>query len=229
MKLLLLFTLLTARVLALEPPFDAHRLQPGRFAYRIMQEGKQIATFTLAVRAQTDGTYAFTGDAQGFHQHWESVAQADFTPVSALLAIVHDNGRHYDMAVRYADGVARGSVAREPNAAIASEKPLPANTVDQRIDWAAMLSSKLAVGEELAFHVYDPDTGATPVQARAEGLKVITVPAGKFEALRLSYRMAKADGPETYEVQVTPGTPRLLLREEFPDGSVTELVEATPW
>jgi hypothetical protein len=230
MKLFCLFGFLFAGVCltAGDSPFDARRLQTGHFAYRIMQDGKQIATFTLTITVRPDGTYVFTGDAQGFHQHWESVAQAGFSPVSGLLNIIRDDGRHYDMTVRYADGRAHGTVTREPAAARESDRPLPANTIDQRIDWAAMLSSRLAVGDELAFHVYDPDTGATPVAARAEGLKSITVPAGTFEALRLSYRMAKADGPETYEVQVTPGTPRIMLREEFPDGSITELVKATP-
>jgi hypothetical protein len=221
-----LLVVLAAGVAAAAAPFDASRLQTGRFAYRVMREGKPIATFTLTVRAQADGTYAFSGDAVGFEQHWESVARADFTPVSARLAIGRDHGEKYGLTVNYTDGRARGTITRTDVAPRQTEQAVPANTVDQRIDWAAMLSTRLADGEEVAFHVYDPDTGATPVLGRGHGTATITVPAGTFTAARLDYRMDKPDGPETYEIDVTPDAPRLMLRETFPDGSITELVEA---
>jgi hypothetical protein len=39
--------------------------------------------------------------------------------------------------------------------------------------------------------------------------------------------MDKRSGAETYEVFVTQQRPRFLVKEEFPNGSVTELVELT--
>jgi hypothetical protein len=65
--------------------FDATRLRAGRFEYRIVRDGKQIATFTITVDKQSDGTFRFT--AKGFDQEWESVATSSFQPISAALRI----------------------------------------------------------------------------------------------------------------------------------------------
>jgi hypothetical protein len=45
--------------------------------------------------------------------------------------------------------------------------------------------------------------------------------------MRVSYRIGKRSGPETYEVFVTKQTPRFLVKEKFPNGSIVELVELT--
>jgi hypothetical protein len=39
--------------------FDATRLRTGRFEYRIVRDGKQIATFTITVDKQSDGNFRF--------------------------------------------------------------------------------------------------------------------------------------------------------------------------
>ena len=53
------------------------------------------------------------------------------------------------------------------------------------------------------------------------------VPAGSFETVRISYQIDKRSGAETYEVFVTKQAPRFLVKEKFPNGSVTELMEPT--
>ena len=53
------------------------------------------------------------------------------------------------------------------------------------------------------------------------------VPAGSFETVLISYRIDKRSGAEKYEVFVTKQAPRFLVKEKFPNGSVTELVELT--
>jgi hypothetical protein len=45
--------------------FDATRLRTGRFEYRIVRDGKQLATFTITVDQQSDGNFRFT--AKGFN------------------------------------------------------------------------------------------------------------------------------------------------------------------
>lgn len=40
--------------------FDAARLRTGRFDYHIMQNGKQLATFTITIAKQAGGNFRFT-------------------------------------------------------------------------------------------------------------------------------------------------------------------------
>ena len=52
------------------------------------------------------------------------------------------------------------------------------------------------------------------------------MPAGTFSGVRVIYRIEKAGGPEIYQVLTNAKGPRMMLKEEFPNGAVTELVEA---
>ena len=63
--------------------FNATRLRLGRFEYRMMEGGKQIATFTITIEKQADGNFRFA--AKGFNQEWESMASSSFAPFSAAL------------------------------------------------------------------------------------------------------------------------------------------------
>ena len=102
------------------------------------------------------------------------------------------------------------------------------DTVDQRIDWAAVMALKEYVeGKEFQFHVYDPGTGNSVVSGRIGKSETTTVPAGSFETVRVSYRIDKRGRSETYEVFVTKQAPRFLVKEKFPNGSAVELVELT--
>jgi hypothetical protein len=82
-------------------------------------------------------------------------------------------------------------------------------------------------GQEFKFKVYDPSTGNSLVSVRIGNSEKTVVPAGSFETVRISYRIDKRSGAETYEVFVTKQAPRFLVKEKFPNGSVTELVELT--
>jgi hypothetical protein len=111
---------------------------------------------------------------------------------------------------------------REVDEAVADD------TVDQRIDWAAVMAlEKYVQGQEFRFHVYDPGTGNSLVSVRTGESQTTTVPSGSLETVRVSYRIDKRSGAETYEVFVTKQTPRFLVKEKFPNGSITELVELT--
>jgi hypothetical protein len=91
-----------------------------------------------------------------------------------------------------------------------------------------MARKDYAVGDAFAFHVYDPGTGRSRVTARVAGFAKVAVPAGAEEAARIEYRIDKSRGAETYEVLVARRIPRFLVKERFPDGAVTELIERPP-
>jgi hypothetical protein len=100
--------------------------------------------------------------------------------------------------------------------------------VDQRIDWAAVMALKEYVeGQKFQFRVYDPGTGNSLVSVRIGETQTIAVPAGSFETVRVSYRIDKRGHTETYEVFVTKQAPHFQVKEKFPNGSVSELVELT--
>jgi hypothetical protein len=80
-------------------------------------------------------------------------------------------------------------------------------------------------GQEFQFHVYDPGTGNSRIRARIGETETSVVPAGSFETVRVSYRIDKSNGAETYEAFVTKQAPRFLVKEGFPNGSMIELVE----
>src|SRR4029453_6668791 len=237
--------------------FDATRLRTGRFEYRIVRDGKQIATFTITVDKQSDGTFRFT--AKGFDQEWESVATSSFQPISAALRIERPKRKEtYSMSLTYGRDRVTGSAGKKThkkthkgkqkeektenasgrktadkktNEAKKTEmKPVsaavPAGTVDQRIDWAAMLASRLEVGQKLDFTVYDPGTGVSKVAGEVSKAEQIRVPAGTFETIRAVYRIEKLKETETYEVLASKETPRFMVREDFSNGMSTELVKA---
>src|SRR5690348_12141566 len=70
---------------AANSPFNANRLKPGAFEYRMMKAGSEIAKFTVTVAKLPNGNFRFTGEAKGFNQNWESIATPLFRPISAML------------------------------------------------------------------------------------------------------------------------------------------------
>jgi hypothetical protein len=212
--------------------FGAVRLRTGRFDYQIMQNGKQIATFAIAIEKQADGNFRFA--AKGLNQEWESIATSSFAPISAALRIERPEKKIYSMNLKYGENRVTGSTgttAKEVTNEVkrTEMKPvnaeIPAGTVDQRIDWAAMLASRLEIGRKISFSVYDPATGVSKVAGEIGKVESTQVPAGTFETIRVEYRIEKSKGTETYEVLASKGTPRFIVRETFSNGMSTELVK----
>jgi hypothetical protein len=126
-----------------EQSFDATRLRTGRFEYRVMKAGKEIAKFSVTVEKATEGNFRFSGEATGFDEKWESIATPMFGPVSAMLRMQLRDGKMYSMSLKYDDGYVTGSEQKESAPANKIDNRVPPGTVDQRIDWAAAMSSRL--------------------------------------------------------------------------------------
>jgi hypothetical protein len=99
------------------------------------------------------------------------------------------------------------------------------NTVDQRIDWAMVMAFDLRKGTRFIFNVYDPATGSSEVRVQVSPRRRIAVPAGSFNVLSVTYWVKKSTGAERYIVYATESLPRFMVREDFPDGTVSELVK----
>jgi hypothetical protein len=218
------------------PDLDAERLKAGLFRYRTVVDGKDAGGSEIRIRRTDSGGFVFSNRVEGtFSQSWEAVATRAFEPVSAKLTMgsgpeartIFDLHYSQQLGGRVTGMASSGKGADRVERRV--DDPIAADTVDQRIDWAAVMAAKSAnPGEELRFHVYDPGTGHSPVEARVLGLETTTVPAGTFETARIRYRIEKNRGAESYEVLVRMAIPRFLVKEQFPNGAVTELVEAKP-
>jgi hypothetical protein len=215
------------------PDFDATRLQQGTFRYRTVVDGKEAGQSEIAVRAMSSDRYRYSNTITGaFSQRWEAIATRAFDPVSASLVFGEGTDTRPMFELTYRGGHVSGTTLlrrRNPPERRAVDEAVSADTVDQRIDWAAVMSVPLlTAGERFTFRVYDPETGNSQVTVEVGETAQTTVPAGTFETARVLYRIDKNHGAETYVALVKKSMPRLLVHETFPNGSTTELVAVSP-
>jgi hypothetical protein len=216
---------------------DARRLRTGVFLYRDMEHGKEVGSSTITIRRLADsGNYQFSADAtfsadfNGFHsQRWNAVAMPDFVPVSATLAFVRGEDVVPVFDIRYSQDRVTGKVNKRTGTNSQPERTvdaaIPANTVDQRIDWAAILAGTLETGRQFEFKVYDPVTGISTITGKVGQLETVRIPAGSYHAYHIIYQMQKAGTTEHYQMLASEDSPHVMLREEFPNGVITELVK----
>ena len=115
-------------------------------------------------------------------------------------------------------------------APVAVDDAVEAGVIDQRIDWASVMARKLEVGLKFTFQVYDPAIATSVGVAMVENGGRVHVPAGDFDTFKITYRIGKKSGLEQYVVFASKTVPRIMVREDFPDGvsSKLEMVASTP-
>jgi hypothetical protein len=212
---------------SLSDHFNAKQLRTGRFHYRDLEKGADIGSSDITIRkGSRPDTFIYTNQVSGrFSQQWEAVAGSHFEPISVNLSFDDGDARHVTLDLKYTTQHVTGDfLPRNSRETLKVNKDLSPDTIDQRLDWAAAISqTDLIPGHKCTFHVFDAATGDSPVTVQVEGLETVEVPAGTFRAMRIAYRVEKSSGPETYVVLTNASGPRMLLKEEFPNGSVTEL------
>jgi hypothetical protein len=218
---------------------DTRRLKTGIFAYRDLNHGKEVGKSTITIRKLEDsGNYDFCADStfvadfKGFRsQRWEAVASSGFEPISATLASVRGAEVSTVFELRYKSGRVTGYMIdrKESGSEMtrAVDAAVPANTVDQRIDWAAVVAGNLKTGQQFEFNVYDPGTGVGRVSGQVGPLEQGELPAGSFQTYRIIYQVEKSGKTEHYQMLASRDSPHIMLREEFPNGSIAELVQIT--
>ena len=212
---------------------DAHRLRTGQFVYRDSTNGKKVGTSRITIETTAaGGDYDFSAETIGdSDQQWESIATSSFVPLSAKLSFGKAANSSPAFDLRYTLGRVSGYAVNRTGPNLRSRRSVDAfvsaDTVDQRIDWATVLASDLQPGGHFQFSVYDPGTGISHVLAQVGPLERLHVPAGFFNVFRITYCVNKATGAEKYIVFASEHLPRVMVREDFPDGTSSELVEAT--
>jgi len=217
------------------PRFDATRLKTGIFTYRDSVDGKPGSPSTSTIVRLPDGHYRFTADFPAFDQSWSTVATRTMGPVETTLKMRLHDGQHYLMTLKYgglhvsgeADTAASGD-GRLPATQAPVSGELTADTVDQRIDWATVMTTDRKPGESFGFQVYDAKTGVSRVSCAVSDAGMMDTPLGAVRAIKLQYTVYKASGTEVYTVYTSERVPRMMLREDLPGGLVTTLVAAKP-
>lgn len=208
---------------------DAARLKTGRFLYQDSLNGKPVGSGEILIRrAPESGNFIFTNLVAGqfVPQQWEAVATASFVPISAKLSFGQGLQIEPAFELSYQVGRVRGFALTKARALRQIDLEVPPDTVDQRIDWAAAMSEELTPSRKFDFHVFDPGAGISGVTGFIAAVETATVPAGTFDAVRIVYRINKPSGAETYQLLVKHQGPRILVKEEFPNGLVSVLVKA---
>jgi hypothetical protein len=226
-----LAALLALTAVAADMSLDANRLKLGHFQYRTSINGKDAGEDVLTVRKNPNsGNFEFADQVSGqFSQQWEATATATFKPIAAKLSFGEGDARRLAFELVYVDGRAKGSAqakgAQKKRGMIPFDLPVPADVVDQRIDWASVMSQDLISGRRFEYHVFDPGTAVSRISGYISGPEKIRVPAGNYDAMRVVYQIKKTNGVEIYQVLTNVESPHMLLREEFPNGAITDLLK----
>lgn len=211
---------------------DARRLATGTFVFHDLENGREVGQGRVTIRPLSSGErYDFRAEITGAAvQRWEAIVMPNFEPLSATITFGPDTvGNAPSFSIEYHAGRVTGFVIPHsgPSRGVRRviDTAVPAGIIDQRIDWASVMASDLALGHPFALAVYDPQLGVSPVAVTVDSAERVHVPAGTFDVFRVTYRIAKATGTEQYVVLVTRNRPRMMVREEFPNGVVSDLAE----
>jgi hypothetical protein len=207
------------------PTFDASNLKEGRFIYRTTLKGESLGETVIEIR-RVDAQYLISMNAAEIKQGWKAKVEKSFVPVSASLTMRGKKGL-YVMTLQYAGKNITGE-EREAGVTRAVNVSAQGLVIDQRVDWASMMAATAPSGRSIAMRVFDPSTGLSDMLGKIGGLQAMSGAWGDVSALRLDYTICKREHVEEYTVYATNETPRYMLREDMPNGLVSELIRIEP-
>jgi hypothetical protein len=157
-------------------------------------------------------------------------------PISTQLGMRTRDKRRYVMTLKYAGLKVSGDAAtstsvdeRLPASDQAVAGDITPDTVDQRIDWATVMTTDKRSGESFEFKVYDAKTALSRVHCEVGDAGMMDAPdGGQVQALRFTYTVYKSTCTEVYTVYTNAVFPRVMLREDLPGKLVTTLVKVAP-
>jgi hypothetical protein len=207
------------------PTFDAALLREGRFIYHTTLKGESLGETAIEVRR--DGArFVITMSAPKIAQSWKATVEQSFTPLSASLQMKGKKGS-YAMDLRYAGGKITGE-EREGGVTRLVNASADGVVIDQRVDWAAVMASNAPAASSIVLRVFDPSSGSSEMLGKIGGTRSMHGAWGDLDAIRLDYTICKRDHVEEYTVYATRETPRYMLREDMPNGLVSELIRIEP-
>lgn len=207
------------------PEFDAATLKEGRFTYHTTLKGESLGDTVIEVR-RVESAYRITMSAPEIAQSWEASFRRSFEPLSAHLKM-RPRGLPYEMTLTY-DGEKITGEERKPDTVTAVSAPAKGIVIDQRVDWASIMAVNAPAGSSFAVSVFDPSTGLSPMVGAVGARQSMTGAWGTTTAVRLDYSICKREHIENYTVYASMTIPRMMLREDMPNGLVSELIRVEP-
>lgn len=145
--------LLASHALTQTPPldvdsrFEARRLQLGTFRYSDSSNGKVIGESKIRVQRSEGGQeYVFSNVVEGASdQLWKAVITPNFSPISAELTFGGGGEQHKAFDLSYSRNHVSGVAATRDRDRFVDRRiseEIAVDTVDQRIDWAAVMALK---------------------------------------------------------------------------------------
>jgi hypothetical protein len=203
------------------PRFDATLLKEGRFIYHTTLKGESLGETAIEIR-RVGARFVISMSAPKIEQSWRATLMRSFAPLSASLQMRGKKGP-YAMELTYAGAKITGEERQSGNT-----RPVKATArgvvVDQRVDWASIMAAEAPEGSAISLQVFDPATGSSPMLGKIGGAQPMRGAWGELDAMRLDYTICKPDHLEEYTVYATRETPRYMLREDMPNGLVSELI-----
>jgi hypothetical protein len=206
--------------------FDATRLREGVFKYELRRNGELLGTSTIEIRRETADEFLILMDAREISQRWSARVGRRFNPLAAKLEMF-SAAKPYRMSLLYSDTQVSGTETKHgPKGPVTTKvkATIQRQVVDQRVDWAAMMAAQFGKAKSVEFDVYDPGTGFSRLVGTKTDVPPIAGVLGKLPAIRFDYTIHKKDHAEAYSVYGTQVEPRIMLREDMPNGLVALLV-----
>ena len=206
--------------------FDATRLREGVFKYELRRNGELLGISTIEVRREKADEFLIFMDAQEIAQRWSARIGRRFNPLAAKLEIF-SGAKPYRMSLLYSDTQVSGTEVKQgPNGPVTTKvkATLQRQVVDQRVDWAAMMAAQFGKEKSIEFDVYDPGTGFSRLVGTKTDVPAVAGALEKLPAIRFDYTIHKKDHIEAYSVYGSQLEPRIMLREDMPNGLVALLV-----
>ena len=206
--------------------FDATRLREGVFKYELRRNGEVLGTTTIEVRRERADEFLILMDAREISQRWSARIGRRFNPLAAKLEMF-TGVKLYRMSLLYSDTQVSGTEIKPgPKGPLTTKvkATIQRQVVDQRVDWAAMMAAEFGKAKSVEFDVYDPGTGFSRLVGTKTDVPPIDGVLGKQPAIRFDYTIHKKDHAEAYSVYGTQFEPRVMLREDMPNGLVALLV-----
>src|SRR5690606_3021649 len=176
--------------------FDASRLVPGAYRYRLVMDGNEVGTMDRELVPDTaDGqpALAYRGTVAMGPQRVETevvfgVPGFEARAANATLAMGAETAT---MHARVQDGRLVGTVEM-PTGPQTVDRALPEGTLLADMVEVAVWVADLEVGKESRVPVARLETGAVEGQVmRVTGIEEVTVPAGTFQAFRVEVEGAE--------------------------------------
>jgi hypothetical protein len=207
------------------PVFDAALLKEGRFTYHTTLEGESLGNTIIEIR-RMGKNYRITMNAADIGQSWQATVRPSFAPLSAHLEM-RSRGAPYAMDLTY-DGARITGEERKGGVATPVSVASDGIVIDQRVDWAAMMAIGPSSGSPVMMRVFDPSTGFSQMLGKAGTAPPLKGAWGSAAAVRFDYSICKRDHVESYTVFASESKPRYMLREDMPNGLVSELISVEP-